>query len=152
MATGLSFPLYLTAPRGDNDRLFIVEKTGTIRIIKNGMLLGTPFLDINNLVSTGSEQGLLGLAFDPNYAVNGRFFISYTDVAGDSKIVRYPVSGNPDVAQPGPDRTLLTVDQPYDNHNGGDIVFGPDGYLYIGRTLYSHFSRRRLSHCVPINL
>ena len=77
------------------------------------MQLGTPFLDISSLVSTRSEQGLLGLAFDPNYAVNGRFYISYTDAAGDSKIVRYLVSGNQDVAQPGPDRTLLTVAQPY---------------------------------------
>ena len=132
VVTGLSFPLYLTAPPSDSNRLFIVEKVGTIQIIKNGTLLGTPFLDISSLVSTGSEQGLLGLAFDPNYAVNGRFYISYTDTAGDSQIVRYLVSGNPDVAQTTPDRVLLTVDQPFDNHNGGDILFGPDGYLYIG--------------------
>src|SRR6185295_5267755 len=107
VATGLNFPLYLTAPPGDNDRLFVVEKGGTIRIIKNGSLLGTPFLDISGLVSTGDEQGLLGLAFDPAYGINGRFYVSYTDVAGYSKIVRYLVSGNPDIAQPGPDRTLL---------------------------------------------
>jgi glucose/arabinose dehydrogenase len=132
VTTGLTFPLYLTTPPGDNDRLFIVEKTGTIRIIKNGLLLGTPFLDISSLVSTGSEQGLLGLAFDPNYGMNGRFYVSYTDITGNSKIVRYLVSSNPDIAQPSPDRTLLTVNQPYDNHNGGDILFGPDGYLYIG--------------------
>jgi glucose/arabinose dehydrogenase len=96
------------------------------------VLLGTPFLDISSLVSTGFEQGLLGLAFDPNYAMNGRFYVSYTDTAGDSRIVRYLVSGNPDIAQSSPDRLLLTVDQPFDNHNGGGIVFGPDQYLYIG--------------------
>lgn len=132
MATGLDFPLYLTTAPGDNSRLFIVEKGGLIRIIKNGALLGTPFLDIRNLVSTGSEQGLLGLAFDPSYAANGRFYVSYTDTVGDSRIIRYLVSGNPDVAQAAPDRVLLTIDQPFANHNGGDIVFGPDGYLYIG--------------------
>ena len=132
VAAGLDFPLYLATAPGDNSRLFIVEKGGLIRIIKNGTLLGIPFLDILNLVSTGSEQGLLGLAFDPNYIANGRFYASYTDTAGDSRIVRYLVSGNPDVAQPAPDRVLLTIDQPFANHNGGDIVFGPDGYLYIG--------------------
>src|SRR3972149_7490848 len=132
MATGLDFPLYLTTAPGDNSRLFIVEKGGLIRIIKNGTLLGTPFLDIRNLVSSGSEQGLLGLAFDPNYAANGRFYVSYTDTAGDSRMVRYLVSGNPDVAQTAPNRVFLTIDQPFANHNGGDIVVGPDGYLYIG--------------------
>ena len=132
VATGLNFPLYLTTAHGDDNRLFIVEKGGLIRIIKNGTLLETPFLDIHRLVSTGGEQGLLGLAFDPGYAANGRFYVSYTDTSGDSKIVRYSVSGNPDIAQTAPDRVLLTIDQPFANHNGGNIVFGPDGYLYIG--------------------
>ena len=132
VAAGLDFPLYLTTTPGDDNRLFIVEKGGLIRIIKNGTLLETPFLDIHRLVSTGGEQGLLGLAFDPGYATNGRFYVSYTDTSGDSKIARYRVSGNPDVAQTAPDRVLLTIDQPYSNHNGGNIVFGPDGYLYIG--------------------
>jgi len=132
VATGLDFPLYLTTAPGDDNRLFIVEKGGLIRIIKNGTLLETPFLDIHRLVSTGGEQGLLGLAFDPGYATNGRFYVSYTDTSGDSKIVRYSVSGNPDIAQTAPDRVLLTIDQPFANHNGGNIVFGPDGYLYIG--------------------
>src|SRR3972149_830288 len=108
VATGLDFPLYLTTAPGDNSRLFIGEKGGLIRIIKSGALLGTPFLDIRNLVSTGGEQGLLGLAFDPNYAANGRFYVSYTDTAGDSRIVRYLVSGNADVAQAAPDRIFLT--------------------------------------------
>ena len=132
VATGLDFPLYLTTAPGDNNRLFIVEKGGLIRIIKNGALLETPFLDIRNLVSTGGEQGLLGLAFDPGYVTNGRFYVSYTDTAGDSRIVRYRVSGNPDVSQTAPDRVILSIDQPFANHNGGNIVFGPDSYLYIG--------------------
>jgi len=132
VTTGLSFPVYLTTAPGDNSRLFIVEKGGTIRIIKNGTLLTTPFLDLTSQVSTGGEQGLLGLAFDPNYAVNSRFYVSYTDTSGDSQIVRYLVSSNPDVAQTSPDRVLLSIDQPFANHNGGDIVFGPDRYLYIG--------------------
>ena len=133
VATGLSFPVFLTTPLGDNNRLFIVEKGGRIRIIKNGTLLGTPFLDISSLVSTGGEQGLLGLAFDPNYSTNGRFYVSYTDASGDSQIARYLVSSNPDIAQTTPSSilVLLSIDQPFANHNGGDIAFGPDGYLYI---------------------
>ena len=132
VATGLDFPLYLTTAPGDNNRLFIVEKGGLIRIIKNETLLKTPFLDIRNLVSGGSEQGLLGLAFDPGYVTNNRFYVSYTDTAGDTRIVRYLVSDNQDVAKTTPDRIILTIDQPFANHNGGNIVFGPDGYLYIG--------------------
>ncbi|MCC6544174.1 MAG: PQQ-dependent sugar dehydrogenase [Nitrospirae bacterium] len=132
IATGLDFPLYLTTAPDDNNRLFIVEKGGLIRIIKYGVLLETPFLDIRKLVSNGNEQGLLGLAFDPGYVRNHRFYVSYTDNAGDSRIVRYLVTGNPDIAQAAPDLVLLTIDQPFPNHNGGNIVFGPDGYLYIG--------------------
>lgn len=132
VTTNLDFPVYLTSPPGDASRLFILEKAGAVRIIKNGTLLGTPYLDLSSEVSKGGEQGLLGLAFDPDYAGNGRFYVSYTDLAGDSQIVRYRVSSNPDVAQPDPERVILTIDQPFSNHNGGNIVFGPDGYLYIG--------------------
>lgn len=132
IATGLDFPLYLISAPHDNSRLFVVEKGGVIRIIKNGTLLKSPFLDIRNLVSRGSEQGLLGFAFDPDYVKNGRFYVSYTDTAGNSSIVRYLVSGNPDIARPAADRFLLKIDQPYANHNGGEIAFGPDGHLYIG--------------------
>jgi hypothetical protein len=132
VATGLNFPVFLTTVPGDDSRLFIVEKGGQICVIKNGTLLGTPFLDIRPLVSKGFEQGLLGLAFDPNYANNGRFYINYTDTAGDTQIVRYQVSANPDIAQAVPDRFLLSINQPFSNHNGGNIIFGPDGYLYIG--------------------
>jgi glucose/arabinose dehydrogenase len=128
----LTFPLFLTAPPGNTARLFVVEKGGVIKVVNRGTnaLIGT-FLDISNLVSKGGEQGLLGLAFDPQYTVNGRFYVSYTDVNGTSVVARYLVSGNPDVALSTPDRTILTVAQPFENHNGGMIAFGPDNLLYI---------------------
>ncbi|MCX8072877.1 MAG: PQQ-dependent sugar dehydrogenase [Candidatus Binatia bacterium] len=132
IASGLSRPLLLTAPPRDVSRLFIVEKTGRIRILKWGALLPTPFLDISALVSSGSEQGLLGLAFHPQYADNGRFFINYTDTAGNTVVAEYRVSSNPDIADPTPVQVILQVSQPYANHNGGHLAFGPDGYLYIG--------------------
>jgi len=131
VSTSLSFPVYLTSPPGDNGRLFIVERGGRIRIIKNGALLTTPFLDIRSLVSTAdSEDGLLGLAFDPNYATNGRFYVSYTNNK-NLRIVRYLVSGNPDIAQADADRIFITDNHPSGGHYGGDMIFGPDGYLYI---------------------
>lgn len=131
VATGFDFPLYLTAPSGD-PRLFVVEKTGRIRIVKNGTLLPTAFLDLHTLVSGGSEQGLLGLAFDPAYATNGRFVVNYTNLAGDTRISAFRVSSDPDVADASSESVLLPVGQPFPNHNGGDVVFGPDGYLYAG--------------------
>lgn len=132
VALNLNFPLYLTAPAGDTARLFVVEKGGAIRIVKGGVLLATPFLDLAGQVVTGTEQGLLGLAFDPQYAANGRFYVHYTDTAGDTVIARYRASADPDRALPNADRVLLTVDQPFANHNGGQLAFGPDGLLYIG--------------------
>ena len=130
VVSGLAFPVDMAAPVGDS-RLFVVEKGGRIRIIKNGSLLGTPFLDIHTLVSSGSEQGLLGLTFHPQYAANGRFAVDYTDTAGDTRIAVYQVSADPDVADPASGAVVLTVAQPYSNHNGGQVKFGPDGYLYI---------------------
>jgi glucose/arabinose dehydrogenase len=132
VATGLDFPLFLTAPPGDNARLFIVEKTGKIRIVKSGSVLSTPFLDLSARVSDADEQGLLGLAFHPQYAVNGRFVVDYTDPNGDTHVSAFRVSANPDVADPASEQVLLAIDQPFDNHNGGMVVFGPDGKLYIG--------------------
>lgn len=135
VVSGLDFPLYLTAPPGDTTRLFVVEKAGVIKIVKDGALLPTPFLNITSLTTKGSEQGLLGLAFSPDYAASGRFYVSYTTTgggnAGHSVIARYHVSGDPDVAGTA-DTVILTVNQPYSNHNGGNIVFGPDGFLYFG--------------------
>jgi glucose/arabinose dehydrogenase len=132
VATGLDLPLYLTSPPGD-PRLFIVEKTGRIRVVRDGTLLVTPFLDLRDSVSTGGEQGLLSMAFHPRYASNGLFYVDYTDRAGDTRVVRYAVSDtNPDVAEPASAALILAVDQPYPNHNGGLLLFGPDGKLYIG--------------------
>jgi glucose/arabinose dehydrogenase len=132
VASGLSFPLYLTAPPGD-PRLFIVEKGGAIRIVKDGALLPAPFLSLADKVSTGGEQGLLGLAFHPAYATNGRFVVHYTDVSGNTVVSMFRVSaGDPDLADPAGESVLLTAEQPFANHNGGQILFGPDGMLYIG--------------------
>jgi len=133
VASGLNMPLYLTAPPGDTDRLFIVEKSGTIRIVKGGSLLPTAFLDISALVSTGSEQGLLGLAFDPDYGTNGRFAVHYTDQAGNTRVSTFVRSaGDPDLADPGSEQLVLAAEQPFENHNGGQLVLGPDGFLYLG--------------------
>ncbi len=130
VATGLVFPLYLTAPVGD-PRLFVVEKGGTIRIVAGGTLLTDPFLDISAQISSGSEQGLLGLAFHPQYATNGRFVVHYTDAAGDTRVSQFRVSDDPDIADPASEVVILSADQPFPNHNGGQVLFGPDGYLYV---------------------
>jgi glucose/arabinose dehydrogenase len=131
VAEGLELPVFATAPTAD-PRLFIVEQTGRIRILADGALLPEPFLDISSQVSTGSEQGLLSLAFHPLYAENGRFFINYTDTEGDTRIVAYTVSADPNRADPESGNVLLTVEQPFANHNGGWIGFGRDGLLHIG--------------------
>lgn len=127
----LDQPLYATAPPAD-PRLFVVEQTGRIRILVGGKLTETPFLDLSDSISSGNEQGLLGLAFHPDYAENGRFFVNYTDKEGATRIVGYKVSADPAVADPASASELLSIDQPYANHNGGWLGFGPDGYLYIG--------------------
>jgi glucose/arabinose dehydrogenase len=126
-----AFPVFLTSPPGDA-RLFVVEKGGTIRIVENGSQLATPFLDVSGLLSSGGEQGLLGLAFDPSYATSGRFYVDYTDPLGGSVIARYSVStGDPDVADAGSGEVVLTYVHTLGNHNGGMLAFGPDGMLYI---------------------
>lgn len=118
---------------GDS-RLFIVEQGGRIKILNDDATINpTPFLDISSIISTGSERGLLGLAFHPDYTNNGYFFVNYTNNSGDTQITRYTVDGSdPDLADPSSALPILTVDQPYSNHNGGCVQFGPDGYLYIG--------------------
>lgn len=133
VASGVGFPLYVTAPPGDTDRIFIVDKGGTIRIVKDGALLPAPFLDIASLVSTGSEQGLLGLAFDPDYAANSRFVVHYTDASGNTRVSTFARSGSDaDLADPASEEEVLTAEQPFANHNGGQLLFGPDGFLYLG--------------------
>jgi len=134
IAAGLSRPLFATAPPGDTIRLFVLEQyTAQIKILKGGVALASPFLDINNLVSdSGSERGLLGLVFHPSYETNGYFYVNYTNNAGDTVVARYSASENPDVANPNSALILITISQPYSNHNGGMLAFGPlDGYLYI---------------------
>jgi hypothetical protein len=131
VASGLQSPVHLTAPAADA-RLFIVEQPGRIRIVENGQLLATPFLDIAAKVSSGGERGLLSVAFHPKYAQNGFLYVNYTDQAGDTRIERYRVSANRNVADAASASLVLQVRQPYSNHNGGLVVFGPDGMLYVG--------------------
>lgn len=124
-------PVYLT--HANDERMFIVEQAGTIRIMQDGQLRETPFLDIVDRVnSNANEQGLLSVAFHPVYAENGRFFINYTRSDGATVVSRYQVSNDPNVADPTSETVLLTIPQPYGNHNGGLVKFGPDGFLYIG--------------------
>lgn len=134
VASGLSTPVVVTNAGDGTNRLFIVEKVGRIRIVENGALLATPFLDIDPIVNSGgNEQGLLGLAFHPNYTGTGYFYVNYTDSSGDTVVSRFSVTaGDPNIADPGSEFEILSVVQPFTNHNGGQIEFGPDGYLYIG--------------------
>ena len=133
--SGLTSPVDLQPSRDGTGRLFVVEQGGIIRVIKAGKLLATPFLNLTNIVHSGGEEGLLGLAFHPAYKTNGRFFVNYTRVVSGQHqtiIAEYHVSStNKDVADPT-GAILLKVNQPFDNHKGGQLVFGPDGYLYIG--------------------
>ncbi|MFN2637523.1 MAG: sorbosone dehydrogenase family protein [Gemmatimonadaceae bacterium] len=132
VASGLENPVYLTAPPAD-PRLFIVEQPGRIRVVENGRLAVTPFLDITTKVGYGGERGLLSVAFHPQYRSNGFLFVNYTDRNGDTRIERYTVStADRNTADPSSARLILAIDQPYANHNGGLNLFGPDGMLYIG--------------------
>jgi glucose/arabinose dehydrogenase len=139
IADGFNRPLYVTHAGDNSKRLFVVEQGGKILILKDGVKLQTPFLDISAMISPEaasgfgySERGLLGLAFHPNYAENGVFYINYTDREGTTIVARYLVSADdPDRADPNSAAIVLTQQQPYSNHNGGHLAFGPDGYLYI---------------------
>lgn len=132
IASGLSSPLFLTSPDGDM-RLFVVERGGSIRIVKDGALLPVPFLDIRDRTSTDGERGLLSMAFDPAYAENGFFYVYYTDLNGDIAIERYRVSTDPAQADRSSALRILSIPHPqFSNHDGGLLRFGPDGYLYIG--------------------
>jgi glucose/arabinose dehydrogenase len=130
----LESPVDLEAAPGDRSgRLYVVEKVGRIRLLEGGALVERPFLDMTARVSKGSEQGLLGLAFHPKFADNGRFYLNYTDGKGDTHIVEMRVDPkDPGRADPASERELVFVDQPYSNHNGGHLQFGPDGKLWVG--------------------
>ncbi len=134
IVSGLELPVGIQNAGDGSGRLFIVEKRGRILILKNGQLLPTPFLDISTEVgSQYTEQGLLGLAFHPNYAQSGLFFVNYTDGNGNTVIAHFHISADdPNLADPASEVDILHVNQPYNNHNGGGLAFGPDGYLYIG--------------------
>lgn len=134
VVAGLQKPLDLAAAGDGTGRLFIVEQAGRVRVVQDGQLLSVPYLDITDRVgSRANEQGLLGLAFHPRYAENGFFYVNYTDLNGDTVIARFQVSSSdPNRADPGSEYRLLSVPQPYPNHNGGAVAFGPDGYLYLG--------------------
>jgi glucose/arabinose dehydrogenase len=126
-------PVLAIGAHDGSGRLFIVSKGGRIRIVRNGTLLATPFLDISSLVSRGSEQGLLGLAFHPDFKTNRRLYVDYTNTSGTTVVREYRAStGNPDVVNTATARTILTVKQPYANHNGGMLAFGNGGQLFIG--------------------
>lgn len=131
---GLSQPVYVTHAGDDSGRLFVVEQGGTIRVFQDGKLLEKPLLDVSALVSRDdSERGLLGLAFHPRFTQNGWFFINYTDLKGDTVVARYTITpSNANTADPQSAQIIITVDQPYPNHNAGQLAFGPDGYLYFG--------------------
>jgi glucose/arabinose dehydrogenase len=129
---GLERPVSVVNAGDGSGRLFVVQQGGEIRIFDGGRLLAAPFLDLSSIVSCCGEQGLLGLAFHPSYETNGTFYVDYTDLAGDTRIARYHVATDPDVADAGSGMVLLSIDQPFANHNGGQILFGRDGKLWIG--------------------
>ncbi len=138
IGTGYDRPLYLTHAGDGSNRLFIVEQSGKIWVIKDGVQLSQPFLNVSEIISQSAlgedstEQGLLGLAFHPKYRANGTFFITYTDRKGNTAVARYQVSqNNPDLADGESGTVIFHLAQPYANHNGGHVAFGPDGYLYI---------------------
>ena len=131
VASGFASAIGVSSAPGD-PRLFVIQQTGQVVIVSGGKRGGT-FLDISSRLSCCGERGLLGLAFHPDYAANGRFFVRYTTPAGDVRVSEFHVSSNPNKADPGSEKVIITIPHPsFANHNGGRIEFGPDGYLYIG--------------------
>ena len=132
IALGLEDPVYLTHAGDGSGRLFIVEQAGRIRVLQDGALRKTPFLDIARVIKSGGERGLLSIAFHPEFAETGFLYLNYTERDGDTVVARYSVSAEPDRADPGSALRIISIDQPFSNHNGGQLQFGPDGYLYVG--------------------
>ena len=130
VVSGLNQPVFVTWAPGEPNRLYIVEQAGVIRILDRGKLRSAPFLDLRSRVGSGGERGLLGLAFDPGYATNHRFYFDYTDKQGNTNVASFRGSGGRTIA--GSFRRLLFVQQPYPNHNGGMVTVGPDKALYVG--------------------
>ncbi|MCL4243423.1 MAG: PQQ-dependent sugar dehydrogenase, partial [Dehalococcoidia bacterium] len=132
VADGFARPTFVTHAGDGSGRLFVIEKQGRIRVIEDGRVLPEPFLDITGVVkSSGNEQGLLGLAFHPQYENNGRFFVYYTAQDNDNTVAEYRATAGADQADQRTGKELLAVADKYPNHNGGMLAFGPDGYLYI---------------------
>ena len=129
VVSGLKSPTYVTVAPGEPGRLYVVEQPGRIRVVENGALVEAPFLDISEDVTSGGEQGLLSLAFHPDYVRNGLFYVDYTDRNGDTRVVEFRADGN---APPVGTRELFVAEQPYPNHNGGQLEFAPDGRLLVG--------------------
>jgi glucose/arabinose dehydrogenase len=127
--TGLDAPVYVISAPGEASNLYIVEQTGAIRVATKGRVRARPFLDIHRLVRYGGEQGLLSMAFHPKYRTNHKFYVNYTDVKGDTRVIEYKSNGRIATRRL---RQILFVKQPYSNHNGGQLQFGPDGWLYVG--------------------
>jgi len=129
---GLRDPIDVAAPGDGSGRVFVVEQAGMIRVVSGGQLAPRPFLDIHDRITSGGERGLLGLAFHPAFPNDPRFFVDYTDVNGNTVIAEFRLDdANAEVGDPGSERILIRIDQPYPNHNGGAVVFGPDGMLYV---------------------
>ena len=133
LASGLAQPVHITNTGDGSGRIFVVEQPGRIRIINNGALQATPFLDITARVLFSGERGLLSVAFPPLYASKNYFYVYYVDLAGNIRVSRFLVSANPDVADPASEASILTIAHPtFPNHYGGQLAFGPDGFLYLG--------------------
>jgi glucose/arabinose dehydrogenase len=131
VADGLAQPVDVAVVADDGGRIFVVEQAGRIRVIQDGELVDAPFLDIRRRIASGGERGLLGLAFHPAFPADPRLFVNYTDVNGDTVVAEYRADEDGASADPESERILLQIDQPYPNHNGGAVIFGPDGMLYI---------------------
>jgi glucose/arabinose dehydrogenase len=132
VASGLSAPVAISHAGDGSNRLFLVQQAGQVRILAAGTLLPTPFIDIADRLTSGGEQGLLGLAFPPGYAQKGYFYLHYSRQGdGATVLSRFLVSADPNLALPASEQVLLTVPQPFANHNGGQLAFGPDGMLYL---------------------
>jgi glucose/arabinose dehydrogenase len=129
---GLVAPLAVISANDGSGRIFVVQQGGQIRIVRDGALVAAPFLDISDRITSGGERGLLGLAFHPDYPTDPRLFVNYTDANGDTRVSSFTVDpSRPDEADPNSEVKILHIAQPYANHNGGALVFGPDGFLYI---------------------
>ncbi len=131
VAAGFDQPVYVASPRGDA-RLFVVEQTGRIRIVRDGAVLPTPYLDVSAKITSGGERGLLSVAFHPSYSSNGLFYVYYIDRNGDTRVERYHAAAGSNTADAASGQLVLAVAQPFANHNGGLLMFGPDGKLYVG--------------------